>query len=74
MAGLYTMAQTTVILKENLDEEKLFDYYLSWLKNNGAHEVKILEPILSGNLLTEKQLNNLFYNESDREKLIEIQL
>ncbi|WP_160689875.1 radical SAM protein [Clostridium sp. C2-6-12] len=70
-AGLYTMAQT-VILKENLDEEKLFKLF-KLAKDNGAHEVKILEPILSGNLLTEKELNNVFYNDSDREKLIKIQ-
>ena len=70
-AGLYTMAQT-VILKENIDEEKLFRLF-KLAKDNGAHEVKILEPILSGNLLTEKQLNNVFYSESDREKLIKIQ-
>ncbi|MBU5484248.1 radical SAM protein [Clostridium sp. MSJ-11] len=70
-AGLYTMAQT-VILKENLHEEKLFRLF-KLAKDNGAHEVKILEPILSGNLLTEKQLNNIFYTKSDREKLIEIQ-
>lgn len=70
-SGLYTMAQT-VILKENIDEEKLFRLF-KLAKDNGAHEVKILEPILSGNLLTEKQLNNVFYSESDREKLIRIQ-
>lgn len=70
-ANLYTMAQT-VILKENLDEEKLFKLF-KLAKDNGAHEVKILEPILSGNLLTEKQLNNVFYTSSDRDKLIQIQ-
>ena len=70
-AGLYTMAQT-VILKENLDEEKLYKLF-KLAKDNGAHEVKILEPILSGNLLTEKQLNNVLYCDSDREKLIKIQ-
>jgi MoaA/NifB/PqqE/SkfB family radical SAM enzyme len=70
-AGLYTMAQT-VILKENLDEEKLFKLF-KLAKDNGAHEVKILEPILSGNLLTEKELSNVLYTDSDREKLIKIQ-
>ncbi|WP_454052339.1 radical SAM/SPASM domain-containing protein [Clostridium sp. Marseille-Q7071] len=70
-SGLYTMAQT-VVLKENLDEEKLFRLF-KLAKDNGAHEVKILEPILSGNLLTEKQLNNVFYNKNDREKFIKIQ-
>ncbi|WP_053955028.1 radical SAM/SPASM domain-containing protein [Inediibacterium massiliense] len=70
-AGLYTMAQT-VILKENLEEKKLFKLF-KLAKDNGAHEVKILEPILSGSLLTEKQLDNVFYSERDRQKLIEIQ-
>lgn len=70
-AGLYTMAQT-VILKENLEEEKLLRLF-ALAKDNGAHEVKILEPILSGNLLTEKHLDNVLYSESDREKLIKIQ-
>lgn len=70
-AGLYTMAQT-VILKENLEEEKLLRLF-ALAKDNGAHEVKILEPILSGNLLTEKHLDNVLYSESDRNKLIKIQ-
>lgn len=70
-AGLYVMAQT-VIMKENLDEEELFKLF-KFAKDNGAHEVKILEPILSGNLLTEKQLSNVMYSESDREKLIKLQ-
>lgn len=69
--GLYTMVQT-VILKENLEEEKLFKLF-KLAKENGAQEVKILEPILSGKLLTEKELNNVFYKEEDREKLIKIQ-
>jgi len=70
-AGLYTMIQT-VILKENMDEEKLFKLF-KLAKDNGVQEVKILEPILSGNLLTEKQLEGVFYNKIDREKLIKIQ-
>lgn len=70
-AGIYTMAQT-VILKEELYEEKLFKLF-KLAKENGAHEVKILEPILSGKLLTEKDLNKVLYNAEDRKKLIEIQ-
>lgn len=70
-AGLYTMAQT-VILKENLEEENLFKLF-KLAKDNGAQEVKILEPILSGKLLTEKHLNNVLYTDSDREKLINLQ-
>lgn len=70
-AGLYTMAQT-VILKENLEEEKLLKLF-KLAKDNGAHEVKILEPILSGNLLTDKNLDKILYNQSDRDKLIGFQ-
>jgi MoaA/NifB/PqqE/SkfB family radical SAM enzyme len=70
-AGLYTMAQT-VILKQDLDQEEMFSLF-KFAKANGAHEVKILEPILSGNLLTEQSLNGVLYDKSSREKLIEIQ-
>lgn len=70
-AGLYTMAQT-VILKEELDEGKLFEHF-KFAGENGAHEVKILEPILSGNLLGEKDLSAILYSAEDRKKLIQIQ-
>lgn len=70
-AGIYTLAQT-VILKEELDEEKIFRLF-KLAGENGAHEVKILEPILSGKLLTEKALSKVLYNSEDRKKLIEIQ-
>lgn len=70
-AGLYTMAQT-VILKENLDKDRLFKLF-KVAKDNGAHEVKILEPILSGNLLKEDNLGNVVYSENHRKKLIDIQ-
>lgn len=65
------MAQT-VVLKEELDEEKLLKLF-SVAKENGAHEVKLLEPILSGNLSTEKNLRKILYTAKDREKLIDIQ-
>ncbi len=70
-AGIYTMAQT-VILKEELDEEKLFKFF-KFASDIGVHEVKILEPILSGNLLGEKDLSKVVYSAHDREKLINIQ-
>lgn len=70
-AGLYTMVQT-VILKENIAEEKLFKLF-KLAKDNGADEVKILEPILSGNLLTESNLSSILYGPQDRKRLIEIQ-
>lgn len=70
-AGIYTIAQT-VVLKEELDEEKLIKLFML-AKDNGVHEVKILEPILSGKLLTEKDLSKVLYNAEDRKKLIDIQ-
>lgn len=70
-AGLYTMAQT-VILKKDIDENSLFKLF-KLAKENGAHEVKILEPILSGNLLTEQNLKDVLYEKKDRAALIEIQ-
>lgn len=72
-AGLYTMAQT-VILKDEIDEEKLFEFF-KFAGENGVHEVKILEPILSGSLLDEENPDNsnIFYSAEDRKKLISIQ-
>lgn len=70
-AGIYTMAQT-VVTKQELDEQELFKLF-KMAKENGAHEVKLLEPILSGKLLTEKDLDKVLYSTEDRRKLIEIQ-
>jgi MoaA/NifB/PqqE/SkfB family radical SAM enzyme len=70
-AGLYTMSQT-VILKEHIDEGTLFKLFKT-AKENGAHEVKILEPILSGRLLTEENLDKILYTPEERKKLVEIQ-
>lgn len=70
-AGLYTMAQT-VILKNDLKEDKLLELF-KLAKSYGAHEVKILEPILSGNLLNKKNLDKILYTEEDRRKLKAIQ-
>lgn len=70
-AGIYTIAQT-VVLRDELDEEKLFKLF-KLAKDSGAHEVKILEPIFSGKLLNEKDLSRVLYSPQDRKKLIEIQ-
>ena len=70
-AGIYTIVQT-VVLKSELDEEELLKLF-RLAGETGAHEVKILEPILSGKLLTEIELENVFYTAEDREKLISIQ-
>lgn len=70
-AGIYTIVQT-VVLKSELDEKELLNLF-KLAGENGAHEVKILEPILSGKLLTKEGLENIFYTAEDRKKLIEIQ-
>ncbi len=70
-AGLYTMAQT-VILKDAIDEGELFKLF-KLAKENGAHEVKILEPILSGELLNTANLSGILYDNEARKKLIDIQ-
>lgn len=74
-ANLYTIAQT-VIIKEEVNEENLFRLF-RLAKKNGAHEVKILEPILSGNLLIDVKDNHknagLLYDEETRNQLVVIQ-
>jgi MoaA/NifB/PqqE/SkfB family radical SAM enzyme len=70
-AGIYTMAQT-VILKEELDEEKLLNFF-KFAGEIGVHEVKILEPILSGSLLGVEDLDKVLFSIEDRKKLINIQ-
>ncbi|SKC47575.1 radical SAM protein [Maledivibacter halophilus] len=69
--GLYTIVQT-VVLKNDINEEKLFKLF-SFAKELGAHEVKILEPIISGNLLLKEDINEILYDTESRKKLIEIQ-
>lgn len=70
-AGLYTIVQT-VVLKNGIDEEKLHKLF-SLAQDLGAHEVKILEPIISGNLLVKKDLEEIIYDDASRKRLIEIQ-
>ena len=70
-AGLYTMAQT-VVLKDNVNEDYLFKFF-RFAKKQGVHEVKILEPILSGNLLSNDNLSNILYDKDTRKELIRIQ-
>lgn len=70
-AGIYTIAQT-VVLKDEIDQGELFKLF-KLAKESGAHEVKILEPILSGKLLTEKDLSKVLYSIEDRKRLIDIQ-
>ena len=70
-AGLYVMAQT-VVLKENTGKDQLFKLF-QLAGENGAHEVKLLEPILSGKLLTEENLDQILYDAAGRRQLIDIQ-
>jgi len=70
-AGLYTIVQT-VVLKNDIDEEKLYKLF-TLAQNLGAHEVKILEPIISGNLLMKRDLDEVLYDDESRKRLIQIQ-
>ncbi|MDW7672083.1 MAG: radical SAM/SPASM domain-containing protein [Bacillota bacterium] len=70
-AGLYVMVQT-VVLKENLGEDPLCKLF-KLAKDHGAHEVKLLEPILSGKLLNEANLDEVLFDVAARKKLIDIQ-
>lgn len=71
-AGLYTMIQT-VVLERDLEEEKLYKLF-DLAKNLGVHEVKILEPIMSGELMKENIQEGIFYSSKARKKLIDIGL
>lgn len=70
-AGLYTMAQS-VVTKDNVNEDKLFGLF-KLARESGAHEVKVLEPILSGSLLKRMDVSDIMYDKPTRKKLVEIQ-
>lgn len=69
-AGLYTMVQK-VAFKQDVDESKLMELF-KLAKANGAHEVRLLEPIKSGELFDTD--DEVFYTSEDRQELIDIQL
>lgn len=69
-AGLYTMVQK-VVFKQDVDEGKLMELF-KLTKTNGAHEVRLLEPIKSGELFDTDE--EIFYTSENRQKLIDIQL
>ncbi|WBW97319.1 radical SAM protein [Oceanirhabdus sp. W0125-5] len=71
-AGLYTIIQT-VVLERDLDENKLYELFQLG-KEMGVHEIKILEPIMSGELMNKPQEKGVFYSSEARKKLIEIGL
>ncbi|MFZ5353671.1 MAG: radical SAM/SPASM domain-containing protein [Bacillota bacterium] len=69
--GMYTMINT-VIVKNELSEENLLKL-LTLAEKHGVHEVRILEPIVSGNLFDRENAGDIFYSQRDRERLIDIQ-
>ncbi|KFZ26328.1 MAG: Antilisterial bacteriocin subtilosin biosynthesis protein AlbA [Candidatus Izimaplasma bacterium HR2] len=67
-AGLYTMIQT-VILKDELNEDNIFDFFRKCAELN-VDEVKILEPIRSGRYMVSDEGKKIFYDKASRSKLI----
>jgi len=69
-AGIYTMIQV-VASKEILNKKALFKLF-KFAASLNVHEVKILEPIRSGELLSKNQ-KNIFFNQKDKDKLTKLQ-
>jgi len=70
-AGLYVGAQM-VVLKEQLNKKKLFKFF-KLLKKHGVYEIRILTPIISGNLINESNIDDIIFNEEENKKLYKIQ-
>lgn len=70
-AGLYTMGQT-VVVKNDVSKKELFKLY-KLAKRYGAHEMRVLEPIRTGELLLNTDEKDIFFTKKDRENLIKIQ-
>lgn len=68
-AGLYPIAQA-VVYRQDLDEGALRALFRT-ARRAGAREVRLLEPIRSGNLA--KEGKDIFYAEEDRARLRAIQ-
>jgi len=71
-AGLYTMMQS-VFTKETATEKNLFDLFKLG-KELGVHEIRVLEPIRSGYLFDRDDLENFFFDNETRQKIINFQL
>lgn len=73
-AGLYVMAQT--VLRRNMlhpsERENLIKLF-KLAKSHGAREVRLLEPICSGNLLAADNPEGIFYTDEDRQAIIKLQ-
>ncbi|MBI4776413.1 MAG: radical SAM protein [Deltaproteobacteria bacterium] len=70
-AGLYTMVHA-VVLKKELSREHLFKLF-KLVKREGAHEVRIHEPVPCGGVLHAGNGDGVFYSEQDHRRLFRIQ-
>ncbi|MBD3285641.1 radical SAM protein [candidate division WOR-3 bacterium] len=70
-AGLYVLVQP-VVFKKELTKEKLFNLF-RLVHKQGAHEVRIHQPVPSGILLDTEDTREIFLTQADREHLFEIQ-
>lgn len=68
--GFYTMAQI-VVTKEMLNKKMLFEYF-EFAKKIGVDEIKLLEPIRSGNLIINNN-EEIFITKKNKEFLHKIQ-
>ena len=70
-AGLYTMV-SSVVLKRHLSRQYLLRL-LELAKNHGAHEVRIHQPVPSGELIDPEDRDQIFYNDADKELIHQLQ-
>jgi len=71
-AGLYTLV-SSVVFKRDLSEKRLHDLF-DFAKENGAHEVRIHQPIPRGELADPKEAEEILYTPEDKTRLYRIQL
>jgi MoaA/NifB/PqqE/SkfB family radical SAM enzyme len=69
--GIYTCVHI-VVSKNQLDEFELFKIF-NLLNNLGVNEIRIFEPIYSGNIINSKNKDEILFNDEDRQKLFKIQ-
>lgn len=70
-AGLYTMIQT-VLFKNNATKENFLEL-LKLGKKLKVNEIRILEPIRSGNLFDNKEMEEVFMDKETKQKIIGFQ-
>ena len=70
-AGLYTMVHA-VVFKNELSKDNLFKLF-KLVKRQGAHEVRLHEPVPCGGLLHTGNGDGIFYSAQDRRRLLRIQ-